>query len=204
MSLAEAGVAAVVAGDPALARVVEAHGPPPDWSRPAGFATLVLQILEQQVSLGAAAAHFARLDDTAGGVTPQAVLALDDQALRQSGVSRQKARYVRALAQMVRDGELDLGALPGMDDAQVRDALTRVPGIGPWTADVHLLFVLGRPDVFPAGDRALQVGAAEVLGLGMTPTSAELEEIALRWAPHRSAAARVLWHAYLTRRGRTT
>lgn len=196
-------VAAVVAGDPALAAAVATHGPPPTWERPPGFATLVLQILEQQVSLGAAAAHFSRLAKAAGGaVTPPAVLALDDAALRRAGVSRQKARYVRALATMLVDGDLDLAGLVHLDDARVRAELQRVPGVGPWTADVHLLFVLRRPDVFPVGDRALQVGAAEVLDLAEPPGSAELEALAARWAPHRSAAARILWHAYLSRRGR--
>ena len=128
---------------------------------------------------------------------------LDDDTMRGAGVSRQKARYVRALATTVLDGRLDLHALDDLPDAQVRAALTALPGIGPWTADVHLLFVLRRPDVFPVGDRALQVGAAEVLGLAEPPAPDGLDVIARRWAPRRSAAARILWHAYLSARGRT-
>jgi len=200
----DADVEALVATDADLAAAVERWGPPPTWRRPPGFATLVLQVLEQQVSLGAAAAHFARLAETAGGeVTPAAVVDLDDDTMRAAGVSRQKARYVRALAAAVLDGELDLHGLDSLTDEQARAALTAVPGIGPWTADVHLLFVLRRPDLFPVGDRALQVGAAEVLGLPAPPAPDELASIASRWAPRRSAAARVLWHAYLSARGRT-
>lgn len=197
-------VATLVAGDADLAAAVDRWGPPPDWRRPPGFATLVLQVLEQQVSLGAAAAHFERLAEVAGGeVTPAGVVDLDDDTMRGAGVSRQKARYVRALATTVLDGRLDLHALDDLPDAQVRAALTALPGIGPWTADVHLLFVLRRPDVFPVGDRALQVGAAEVLGLAEPPAPDGLDVIARRWAPRRSAAARILWHAYLSARGRT-
>lgn len=197
-------VQALVAADPALAAAVERHGPPPRWRRPPGFATLVLQVLEQQVSLDAAARHFARLETAAGGaVTPPAVLALDDRALRDAGVSRQKARYVRALATAVVDRSLDLDALPTMTDEQARATLMALPGVGPWTADVHLLMVLGRADVLPSGDRALQVAAAEVLDLAVPPDARELAHLARRWAPRRSAASRILWHAYLARRGRT-
>lgn len=196
-------VRAVVALDPALAAAVAAHGPPPVWRRPPGFATLALQVLEQQVSLGAAAAHFAALERAAGAITPDAVLALDDATLRAAGVSRQKARYLRALATAVDTGALDLGALTAADDDTARAMLTAVVGIGAWTADVHLMFVLGRPDLFPVGDRALQVGVAEVLGMDSPPSRASLATLAARWAPHRSAAARIVWHVYLTRRGRT-
>lgn len=195
---------AVIALDPALAAAAEEHGRPPRWRRPPGFATLALQILEQQVSLGSAAAAFARLAVACGGeVSPAGVLERSDEELRAAGVSRQKARYLRALAAAVAHDGLDLLGLDALSDDEVVARLTALPGIGPWTADVHLLFVLERPDLFPVGDRALQVGAAEVLGLDEAPTAVELATIAERWAPHRSAAARVVWHTYLTRRGRT-
>lgn len=197
-------VAALVAADPALGRAVDVHGPPPDWFRPPGFATLVLQVLEQQVSLGAAPAHFDRLREAAGGsATPRAVLGLDDAQLRAAGVSRQKARYLGALATSLGEGELDLHRVAAADDATARSLLMQVPGIGAWTADVHLLFVLRRPDLFPAGDRALQVGVAELLDLADVPGPDALGEIAARWSPYRSAAARIVWHAHLSRRGRT-
>src|SRR5690606_9444895 len=166
------------------------------------FATLVLLILEQQVSLTSAAAAFRRLA-ASGPVEPARVSTLDDAALAAAGFSRQKMRYVRALAAAVASGELTLEALVDLPDAEARTALLRHPGIGPWTADVFLLSSLGRPDIWPVGDRALQVGAAEVLGLSTVPSPAELETLGERWRPRRSTASLILWHAYLAARGRT-
>lgn len=195
----------LVATDPALAAVVERHGPPPAWSRPPAFATLALQVLEQQLSLDAAAAHFARLlaATDEDELTPTGVLALDDATLRAAGVSRQKARYLRELAGRLEDGRLDLAEVADADDERAAALLTAVPGIGPWTAGVFLLFALQRRDHFPVGDRALQVGTAQVLGLASVPTGSELAAVATRWAPRRSAAAVLVWHDYLARRGRT-
>lgn len=189
--------------DPRLAAAVRRHGPPPVWSRPPGFRTLVLLVLEQQVSLASARATFDRLEDTAVGVEPERIAALDDGALRAAGVSRQKTRYLRALSTAVATGALDLDRLGEADDDEVRAELTALTGIGPWTADVYLLACLGRPDVWPVGDRALQVSAAEVLGLGRVPSPGELESTGEPWRPHRSTAARILWHSYLSRRGRS-
>lgn len=162
-------------------------------------------MLEQQLSLDAAAAHFAALLAATGGteLTPAGVLALDDATLRAAGVSRQKARYLRELATRVEDGRLDLRTLDARDDDAALAHLTMVPGVGPWTASVFLLFALRRRDLFPVGDRALQVGTAEVLGLDDVPLGDDLAAIAARWAPRRSAAAVLVWHAYLARRGRT-
>lgn len=195
----------LVATDEDLAAVVAQFGHPPDWCRPATFPTLALQILEQQLSLDAAAAHFAALRAAAGTaeLTPHGVLALDDEQLRAAGVSRQKARYLRELATRATDGRLDLTAVAGASDEDAVAALTTVPGIGQWTASVFLLFALGRRDLFPVGDRALQVGTAEVLALDEVPVGDDLAAIASRWAPRRSAAAVLVWHAYLARRGRT-
>lgn len=200
-----ADVAHLVANDPAFAAVVERFGPPPAWSRPPTFATLALQVLEQQLSLDAAAAHFARLLATTGRdeLEPEAVLTVSDEELRAAGVSRQKARYLRELAARLVDGRLDLGEVAAADDEHAEALLTAVPGIGPWTASVFLLFALGRRDRFPVGDRALQVGTAEVLGLDEVPTGDALAAIAARWAPRRSAAAVLVWHDYLARRDRT-
>jgi DNA-3-methyladenine glycosylase II len=122
--------------------------------------------------------------------------------LRADGVSRQKDRYLRALATAVETGTLDLSRLVDLPDDEVRRELTALPGIGRWTADVYLLACLGRPDLWPVGDRALQVAAAEALGLGAVPGPAALEEVGERWRPHRSTAARLLWHGYLASRGR--
>jgi len=188
--------------DPALAAIVADHGRPAFWSRPAGFQSLVLLILEQQVSLASGAAAYRRLRDRIRAVTPAAVLGCTPDELRADGISRQKDRYLRALASAVEDGELDLGALDGMDDDAVRRALTALPGIGPWTADVYLLACLGRPDLWPVGDRALQVAVAEALDLAAVPDQSALEGLGDRWRPERSTAARILWHGYLGRRGR--
>ena len=189
--------------DPDLARVVAQHGVPQLWLRPAGFPSLVLFVLEQQVSLASAAAAYRKVLVRIGTMAPAALLATTPEQLREDGVSRQKDRYLRALAEAVEDGDLDLDALTGLDDDDVRTALMALPGVGSWTADVYLLACLGRPDLWPVGDRALQVAAAEALGLDAVPTREELAAIGERWRPHRSTAARLLWHGYLARRGRT-
>ena len=186
-----------------LARLVDTYGLPPFWSRPPGFRSLVLFILEQQVSLSSARATFARVEDGLGVISPERIAACPDEQLRTFGVTRQKTRYVRALAEAVQSGLVDLDALGSRSDHEVRSALTAVPGIGPWTAEVYLLSCLRRPDAWPTGDRALQTATAEALGLGSAPTAAELTLIGERWVPWRAVAARLLWHGYLSRRGRT-
>ncbi len=192
----------LIATDPDLARVVSEFGRPAVWSRPEGFPALVLFILEQQVSLASARAAYDRLDSRIGGVTPEGVRNSSDEDLRADGFSRQKARYVRALAEACVSGGLDLAVMRNLHDDDVRRSLTAIPGIGPWTADVYLIACLGRPDVWPTGDRALQVSAGEVLHLPGPLTVSELELLGERWRPLRSSAARLLWHAYLSRRGR--
>ncbi len=192
----------LAAADAQLAAQVAAHGIPDLWLRPPGFPALALFILEQQVSLASAAAAYRRVRDRIGVMTPRGILATTAEELREDGVSRQKDRYLRALADAVTTGALDLDGLDVLDDDEVRRRLTALPGIGVWTADVYLLACLGRPDLWPVGDRALQVAAAEALGLEVVPTQAELEVIGERWRPHRATAARVLWHGYLARRGR--
>jgi DNA-3-methyladenine glycosylase II len=195
-------MAALVASDDALAAVVAEHGEPPFWHRPPGFRSLVLLILEQQVSLASGAAAYRRLRDRVRTVTPEALVALTPEETRADGVSRQKDRYLRALADAVLDGTLDLAGLDDLDDDAVRAALVALPGIGPWTADVYLLACLGRPDLWPVGDRALQVAVGEALARPEVPSPLVLEGLGDRWRPHRSTAARILWHGYLGRRGR--
>jgi DNA-3-methyladenine glycosylase II len=189
-------------GDPALEAVVEVHGVPDFWHRPATFATLVLLIVEQQVSLASAKAVFDRLARALGSITPEVLLAAEPDVLGQAGLTRQKQRYVRLLAEAVSGESLDLAALAGRPDADARAALLALTGVGPWTADVYLLSALRRPDVWPSGDRALQVGVAEVLGLDEAPDPVRLDALGERWRPLRAVAARLVWHAYLSRRGR--
>lgn len=184
--------------DPDLAAVIERFGYPPLWPREPGFPTLLKLILEQQVSLASARAAYDRLAAAVGEVTPESLLSLDDEALRGVGFSRQKARYGRLLAQAVLDGSLDVAALAQRDDEAVRTELQKITGIGPWTAEVYLLMALLRPDVWPRGDIALATAAQQVKGLPTRPGQTELHELAEQWRPWRAAAARILWHHYLS------
>ncbi len=190
-------IRALVASDGDLAKVVSDFGKPPRRVRDPGFATLALLILEQQVSLASAQATYDRLEAACGVVEPKAVLALGDDDLKSAGLSRQKARYVRLLAEAVGGGTLDLDGLGDLDDDDVRGQLTRITGIGEWTADIYLLSALQRVDVWPAKDLALQVAAHEIKGLEARPDHVALAEIGEAWRPYRTVAARILWHYYL-------
>lgn len=190
-------VAELARRDAGLRAVVERFGAPPVLRRRGGYATLVLLILEQQVSLGSARAAFQRLAAAAGEVTPERVARLSDRRFREAGVSRQKTGYIRHLGQCVADGTLRVDRLGRMPDDDVRLRLTRVRGVGPWTADVYLLMCLMRPDVWPVGDVALQAAAREILDLPERPGAEELTAVGERWRPYRSVAARILWHHYL-------
>ena len=195
-------VTEVAASDEHLAADLTDHGMPERWSRPQGFPSLVLLILEQQVSLASAAATYERIRARTRTMTPAAILATTPEGLRVDGVSRQKDRYLRVLAAAVESGDLDLARLEALPDDEVARELTALPGIGRWTAEAYLLACLDRPDGWPVGDRARQVAVGERLGLDRVPDQRELEDIGERWRPHRSTAARLLWHGYLERRGR--
>lgn len=184
--------------DPDLARIVERHGLPAFWAREPGLPTLVLLILEQQVSLASARAAYDRLAARLGEVTPGGIVASTGAELRADGFSRQKARYVRALASAILDGTLDLDRVASLEDDPARATLVALPGIGPWTADVYLLSALRRPDVWPVGDIALQEGARRARRLETRPSPDELGAIGEAWRPHRATAARLLWHLYLS------
>ena len=188
----------LTAQDAALAGVVERFGYPPLWPREPGFPTLLKLILEQQVSLASAQAAYDRLLGVVGMLTPERLLALNDETLRTVGFSRQKARYARLLAEAVLNGSLDVDALLHLDDESVRTELQKITGIGPWTAEVYLLMALLRPDVWPRGDIALASAAQQVKGLPSRPSQAELHDLAEQWRPWRAVAARILWHHYLS------
>lgn len=168
------------------------------WARESGFSTLLHVILEQQVSLASAKAAHNKLLEVASPLTPQRFLRLDDTALKAAGFSRQKTLYGRELARSIVEGLLDLDALSSMDDAAVRSELVKIKGIGRWTADIYLLMVLRRPDIWPAGDLALAVAAQKLKRLRNRPTSEELDEMSAAWKPWRAVAARILWHYYLS------
>jgi DNA-3-methyladenine glycosylase II len=198
-----AAVEALSGRDPDLAGIVARHGAPPLWDRQPGFPTLLHIVLEQQVSLASARAAFDRLLVAADPLTPGTFLALTDGELLAIGFSRQKARYGRALATAIESGDLDLDRLASLEDEGVHATLQAIPGIGPWTSTIYLLMVLGRPDVWPAGDIALAAAVGEVKGLDHRPDAAEMVALGMAWKPWRSVAARLFWHDYLARRGRT-
>jgi DNA-3-methyladenine glycosylase II len=189
--------------DTDLAGIIARHGPPPLWDRAPGFPTLIHIVLEQQVSLASAQAAFERLRAAADPLTPSRFLELTDPDLLAIGFSRQKARYGRALAEAIESRALDLESLETLDDDAVHRALQSVPGIGPWTSTIYLLMVLLRPDLWPVGDMALAASVGEVKGLGRRPDPTEMAELGEAWRPWRSVAARLFWHDYLARRGRT-
>jgi len=199
----EEGVALLCTEEAQFAGVITEFGPPPFWQRPGGFATLVWLIMEQQVSLESGAAMYRRLHALLGSIDPDSFARITEADLRAIGVTRQKSLYLLALATRVASGELDLDGMGDIPFTEARRSLLEVKGIGPWTADAYLLSAMRFPDVFPVGDRALQVGTAEVLGMSNIPDEAELELIAEPWRPIRAVAARIIWHAYLKRRGRT-
>ena len=202
LGLLASAVRTLARGEPRFARIVARYGPPPLWPREPGFETLVLLMLEQQVSLAQARAMYARIVAATGRVTPAAVAALGESGLRSIGVTRQKSAYLSALATQVRLSRLDLGALDALPDAEVADALDALRGVGPWTAQCYLLFALRRRDVFPATDLALQEAVRQLWRLRARPTPQALTRRAEAWRPHRAAAAHLLWHHYLSERGR--
>ena len=193
--------------DEALRAIVARHGTPPLWPRPTGFRVLAKMILEQQVSLDSAATLFRRLDrELPGGLraAPLGALGVSRAAmrLRARGVTRQKSKYIATLAVRVHGEPGWMRSVTRASDDAALEALTSLPGIGPWTAGVYLLFALRRPDIWPPGDLALHIAMGEMLGRGAPLPSREATQFAERWAPHRATAARILWHGYLSDRGR--
>jgi len=159
-----------------------------------GFATLIRVIVDQQVSVKAGAAIWAKLEKAAGDVTPRRLLKMDEPGLRACGFSGQKARYSLGLAEACAAKKLDLDALEKADDATVRETLTAFKGVGPWTADIYMMFGMGRPDVWPSGDLGLQIAIHELWNMKARPGPKHLDTLAEGWKPYRSAAALMLWH----------
>ena len=187
----------LAARDKLLAAIHANHGDPPLWRRASGFSTLVHIILEQQVSLKSAKAMLVRLEGAVQPFTPERFIELGDTYLRRLGVTRQKSAYVLHLSSSIVSGELSFTRLARMSDDDARGALTRIKGIGSWSADVYLLMAMRRADIWPAGDLALAVAMKELKGLPHRPGPIELEKLAERWRPHRAVAARMLWQYYL-------
>lgn len=187
---------------PVFAEIIARAGPPRFRRRRNGFGTLLHIILEQQVSVDAAAAMHRRLSTLCQPLAPAPFLALDDATLRACGFSRQKMRYGRLLAEAVKAGEMDFDRLELTDDEAAFTALVRLMGIGRWSAEIYLIFALGRTDIWPAGDLGLQLGIGECLGLPARPGEAEVRELGEAWRPWRTVAACLFWQSYLHKRGR--
>ena len=189
-------VEALAGREPAFAAVLERHGMPEPRSSAPGAQTLLRTIVGQQVSVAAARSMWAKLE-TAFGSPPDLnrLLAATDEELRAAGMSRQKSGYIRSLAELVISGELGLDNLPE-DDEEAIALLTRIKGIGRWSAEIYLLFAEGRPDVFPAGDLAVMVELGRLMGLPDKPSEKKLRELAETWRPYRGAAAILAWHSY--------
>jgi len=182
--------------EPRFTEVLKRHGEPPSRKRPGGFETVLKIIVQQQVSIASADAIWRRLRQGLGTVNPGAVLARDDAALRAFGLSRQKAAYARSLAEAVASGQLNFRKLRGMEDEAVIADLVQIKGIGRWTAEIYLLAVMQRPDIWPAADIALMEAARDLLGLPERPTIKEMTPLAVPWRPYRTYAARLLWLHY--------
>jgi len=191
----------LAAKDTSLAFIISQYGFPPMWTRPATFQTLILTILEQQVSLASAYAAFTKLKERIGYVTPAKVLALTDEELRACYFSRQKIIYARELAIAIRSKKISLKKLELLYDEEIRAEMIQLKGIGHWTIDVYLMHALQRTDLFPLGDIALVNSLKEVKQLPKDISKEEMLKIAEPWRPYRTVAAMILWHAYIQKRG---
>ena len=187
---------ALAAIEPAFGRALARAGYPEPRIRERGYETLLRTIVGQQVSVAAASSIWRKLEAAVGaGLRPDLVAAASDELLRSAGLSRQKIAYARSLAEIVVSGELDLARLPA-DDEEAIAALTRIKGIGRWSAEIYLLFAEGRADVWPAGDLAVQVEIGRIMGLEDRPSEKATRALAQEWRPHRGAAAIFTWHHY--------
>jgi DNA-3-methyladenine glycosylase II len=183
--------------EPAFAAALAQAGYPAPRSSERGYLTLLRTIVGQQVSIKAAAALWTKLLGQVGEPSPANILAASDEQLRAAGLSRQKASYARSLAEEVLSGQLDLGNLAEADEAAIAQ-LVAIKGIGRWSAEIYLLFAEGRPDIWPAGDLAVQIQIGRILGLPEKPSERRVRELAEDWSPHRGAAAIFAWHHYKT------
>jgi len=192
------GLDALAAIEPGVAAALTRIGYPEPRLRPRGYATLLRTIVGQQVSVKAAESVWRKLETLVGDPTdPRLLLAQSEEELRACGFSRQKQGYARSLAELTAAGEIDFAALPADDEAAIA-LLTRIKGIGRWSAEIYLLFAEGRPDIWPAGDLAIQIELGRILGLADRPSEKVTRELGDRWRPHRGSAAVFLWHHYNT------
>ena len=192
----KADLDAVAAIEPGMARALAVAGYPEPRIRPRGYGTLMRTIVGQQVSVAAAASMWRKFEEFAGeDLPPEKILAAEFDMLRACGLSRQKQGYMRSLCELVVSGELDFDGLPA-DDEEAIAQLTKIKGIGRWSAEIYLLFAEGRGDMWPAGDLAVQAGLHKILGLEARPSEKQTRELAEGWRPYRGAAAIFTWHCY--------
>ncbi|WP_170005614.1 DNA-3-methyladenine glycosylase family protein [Pseudopontixanthobacter vadosimaris] len=192
------GMDAIASREPAMARALAHAGYPPPRISPRGYRTLLRTIVGQQVSVASAASVWAKLELELGAeMNPDDLLSRDYDTLRACGLSRQKQGYARSLCELVARGEVDLEHLPADDEAAIAE-LTRIKGIGRWSAEIYLLFAEGRPDIWPAGDLAVMAGVGRILGLPERPDEKQTRAVAADWRPWRGAAAIFTWHIYNT------
>ena len=190
------GLDLVAEREPSIARALAQAGYPEPRIRSAGYRTLLRTIVGQQVSVAAADSVWRKLEALLGAeMAPQELLARDFDELRACGLSRQKQGYARSLCELVHLGELDLDNLPAEDEEAITQ-LTRIKGIGRWSAEIYLLFAEGRPDIWPAGDLAVQAGIGRILGVPERPAEAATRALAEPWRPHRGSVAIFTWHCY--------
>ena len=187
---------AVAATDKVVAGAIDRVGYPEERIRPTGYRTLLRTIVGQQVSVASASSVWNKLEAELGEeMHAHELLARDFDTLRACGLSRQKQGYVRSLCELVAGGELDLENLPLDDEAAIAE-LTRIKGIGRWSAEIYLPFAEGRPDIWPAGDLAVQAACAKMLDLAERPNEKQTRVLAENWRPYRGAMAIFTWHAY--------
>lgn len=179
--------------------IINKYGIPPNWKRPQGFISLSRIILEQQVSLASANAHFIKLNNYLEEFIPSNILRLSDEEMRSCQISRQKAKYLRALSVSILNGDINLNELPDLTEPEIRSQLTSIKGIGKWTTDIYLMFCIQAKDIFPIGDVAVVNTINE---LYETKTKEEIIILAENWKPYRSLATYFLWHYYLEKRNR--
>ena len=200
----KAQLSALLRRDPSLKPIAKAAGPFEIRLTPAGFAGLARVICGQQLSVASARAIWGRFAALEGALEPAAYLALSEDTVRAVGFSASKYRTVRVLAEALVDGSLDLGVVERMGAEEAVAYLTAHKGIGPWTAEIYLMFCVGHPDIFPVGDLALRKAVGHALGMDDAPTEKELAAMAARWAPYRHAAALLFWKYYAAVMRKTT
>jgi DNA-3-methyladenine glycosylase II len=189
----------LIEADEMFGFIHDLYGIPPNWSRPEGFISICKIILEQQVSLASAQAHFNQLNHYLPAFTPANILKLDDQEMRKCQISRQKTIYLRELSIAVQDKKIELEKLSKHSEEEIRKQLISIKGIGDWTTDIYLMFCLQKKDIFPIGDIAIINTVKE---LRRVKTREGIARLSKKWKPFRSLASYFLWHYYLQKRGK--